>query len=58
MSTAAILTLCIVIGSWFVVPAPRWALVTLGASSTLLMFAIIIAVFPVPRRITVAATGL
>ena len=56
MSTAAILTLCIVIGSWFVVPAPRWALVTLSASATLLMLATIFAVFPLPRRITTAAS--
>ncbi|MCG3772915.1 MAG: hypothetical protein JW384_04139 [Nitrosomonadaceae bacterium] len=56
MSTAAILTLCIVIGSWFVVPAPRWALVTLSASATLLMLATIFAVFPLPRRITMSAS--
>ena len=56
MSTAAILTLGIVIGSWFVVPAPRWALVTLSASATLLMLATIFAVFPLPGRITMAAS--
>ena len=54
--TTLVLYLGIVIGSWFVVPAPRWALVTLGASATLLMLATIFAVFPLPRRITMAAT--
>ncbi|MCG3770850.1 MAG: hypothetical protein JW384_02029 [Nitrosomonadaceae bacterium] len=56
MSTAAILTLGIVIGSWFVVPAPRWALVTLGATATLLMLATIFLAFPLPRRINIAAS--
>ena len=56
MSTVAILSLCIVIGSWFVVPAPRWALVTLSASATLLLLATMFAVFPLPRRITMAAS--
>ena len=54
--TTLVLYLGIVIGSWFVVPAPRWALVTLGASATLLMLATVFAVFPLPRRITMAAT--
>ena len=54
--TPLVVFLCIVTGSWFVVPAPRWALVTLGASATLMLFAIIITVFPVPRSVAVAAT--
>jgi hypothetical protein len=54
--TTAILTLGIVFGSWFVVPAPRWALVTLSASATLLLLATMFAVFPLPRRITMAAS--
>ena len=51
-----VLSLGVVIGSWFIVPAPRWALVTLGASATMLLLATIFAVFPLPRRLTTAAT--
>lgn len=51
-----ILFLGIAIGSWFVVPGPRWALVTLGASATLLMHTIVGAVLPLPRRMTLAIT--
>ena len=37
--------------AWFTVPGPRWALVTLGASGTLLLIAVTTAAFPLSLRI-------
>lgn len=36
--------------AWFTVPGPRWALVTLGASGSLLLIAVITAAFPLSLR--------
>ena len=37
--------------AWFTVPGPRWALVTLGASGSLLLIAVTTAAFPLSLRI-------
>jgi hypothetical protein len=41
--------------AWFVVPGPRWALVTLGASASLLLIVVGVAAFPLPRRVVAVA---
>jgi hypothetical protein len=41
-------------GAWFTVPGPRWALVTLGASGTLLLLAVTNAAFPIPNTVNFA----
>jgi hypothetical protein len=44
--------------AWFVVPGPRWALVTLGASASLLLIVVSVAAFPLPRQaVAVALTA-
>lgn len=40
----------ITFAAWFVVPGPRWSLVTLGGLASLLLIAVSTAVFPVSRR--------
>lgn len=40
--------------AWFTVPEPRWALVTLGASGTLLLLAVTDAAFPIPNKVNFA----
>ena len=40
--------------AWFTVPGPRWALVTLGASGTLLLLAVTNAAFPIPKKVNYA----
>jgi hypothetical protein len=38
-------------GAWFTVPGPRWALVTLGASGSLLLIAVATVAFPLSLRV-------
>jgi hypothetical protein len=41
-------------GAWFTVPGQRWALVTLGASGTLLLLAVTNVAFPIPNTVNFA----
>jgi hypothetical protein len=42
---------------WFAVPGPRWALVTLGASGTLLLIAVTNVAFPLFETESLAVTS-
>jgi hypothetical protein len=53
VSTIATFVVITAVG-WFTVPGPRWALVTLGASGTLLVISLTTATLPVPSRARIA----
>lgn len=44
------------VGSWFVVSSPRWALVTIGASATLMLLSVVSSVLQVSTSISSALT--
>ena len=55
-AATAILFTAVTVGAWQILPAPRWALVTLGASAALLQIALLAAAFPVSRRVATLVT--
>ena len=55
-AATAILFTAVTVGAWQILPAPRWALVTLGASAALLQIGLLVAAFPVSRRVATLAT--